>query len=402
MKKLWTHQLDAVKKLQNGSVLVGGTGAGKSLVALTYFYEKELGGSIDPPKLPTESINLYVITTPKKRDSGDWLFEAIPFLLSSKPELNPVGATITVDSWNNIQNYIKVKNAFFIFDEQKTMGYSVWAKAFIKITKGNRWIMLSATPADRWIDLLAVFIANGHYKNKSDFVDKHVVFEPHSKYPRIRSYMNVSKLQRLKDEIFVIMPFRRKSEKTVSDVLVDYDKEALEHLVKAKWNPWYNRPIRNLSEFAHSARRIVNSHPSRIERLQDIHTKCNKLIVFYNFDYELDIMLKGFTHTTVAQLNGYRHDELPSTNDWVYLVQYMSGNEAWECFSTNHMAFYSLNYSYRISTQAMGRIDRLTTPYNNLYYYRLLSRSFVDNLIVKAYKSKKNFNQNTLKVFFNN
>lgn len=366
-------------------------------MAIVMFIEKIIGGSIDPPALPTEPVDLYVITTPKKRDDLDWPKEAARFGISTNPEASMGGITLIVDSWNNIKKHTKVQDAFFIFDEQRAIGSGVWSKSFIAIAKRNRWVMLSATPADRWMDLVPVFIAKGFYKNKTQFVREHVVYSPYTKYPSIRMYLDIPTLKRHRDETFVIMPFKRRTKTNIVDVPVMYDREATKLLKKTEWNPYKDYPIRNHPEYVHVLRRLIYSHASRISELIKIHIKAKRLIIFYNFNYELDIMREGFANLTeVSEHNGHNHDPVPTGDNWVYLVQYISGSEAWECFSTNHMAFYSANPSYRATIQAMGRINRMTTTYKNLYYYRLMSESAPDKGMMKSFGNKEDFNMRSI------
>ena len=373
--ELWAHQRDALRKLHNGSILVGGTGSGKSLTALSY-YQKVLGEE-DPPKA------LYVITTAKKRDEEDWQREAAK-----------VGITeLIVDSWNNIKKYIKVTKAFFIFDEQRVVGYGVWTKSFLKVTRSNLWILLSATPADTWMDLLPVFIANGFYKNKTQFTREHVRYAPYLTFPKITGYLNEVKLEKHKDAVFVLMPAKKPTRSHVIAIPVEYNKHLVKEIVKTEWNPYTDKPINTMAEEIHVLRQVINSHPSRVFALLKLQNIVKKLIIFYNFNFELEILRNWFIpKTVVGEQNGFKHDLLPDGPNWVYLVQYKSGSEAWECFSTNHMAFYSLSYSYRTIHQARGRIDRHNTHYKDLYYYELMSESILDRGIAMAFKNKKNFN----------
>ena len=55
--------------------------------------------------------------------------------------------------------------------------------------------------------------------------------------------------------------------------------------------------------------------------------------------------------------------------------------------------FFSQNYSFKVMEQAAGRIDRLNTPYTNLYYYHLKTRSGIDLAISRALAEKKQFNE---------
>ena len=43
--------------------------------------------------------------------------------------------------------------------------------------------------------------------------------------------------------------------------------------------------------------------------------------------------------------------------------------------------------------QSAGRIDRLNTPFKDLYYYHLKTRSGIDLAIAKALNSKQKFNE---------
>ena len=378
--KLWDHQRKALKELRSGSVLVGGVGSGKSLTALSYYVEV-----LEREKSYRD---LYIITTAKKRDEEDWEKEAARLGIEE----------LFVDSWNNIKKYVDVSNAFFIFDEQRVVGYGVWTKSFLKITKKNPWLLLSATPADVWKDLIPVFIANGFYKNKTHFSREHIVYAPYVTYPKIEKYVNVGKLIRLRDQIFVIMSAEKHTTSHIQRIKVDYDKELVKRILKTEWNPFTNRPINNLPEETAVSRKIINYHPSRVLALLDIFEKTKKLIIFYNLNIELDILRVWFNPRTVTrEWNGFKHQPLPEGSEWVYLVQYKSGSEAWECFTTNHMAFYSLNYSYRGMIQARGRIDRHNTHYTDLYYYELVSDSYLDKAIQKAFGEKKDFNVSMLK-----
>lgn len=366
---LGKHQKKAVAELKNGSILKGGVGTGKSRTAIAYYCQFA-------PWIP-----LYIITTAKKRDTADW-----------EEECKAFGIVPVVDSWNNMMKYEDVTDAFFIFDEQRLVGSGVWVQAFIKIArKNNKWILLSATPGDSWMDYIPVFIANGFYKNRTEFIRRHVVFNQFSKYPKVDRFLDESILKALRRRILVEMPYERHTVRHVKDVYCEYNRDLYDLVVKKRWNFIEERPIRQIAEMFSLMRRVVNSHDSRIENVGNLMKTHKRIIIFYNFDYELEKLRE--LDVPLAEWNGHKHEEIPDGDEWVYLVQYAAGAEGWNCISTDAMIFYSMNYSYRVYEQAQGRIDRLNTQYTDLYYYRFRSSSMVDNGVAMALESKKDFNE---------
>ena len=393
---LYDYQLKAVHNMKNGCILCGGVGSGKSMTSLAYYYLLEggkLGGkTYTKMKNPRD---LYIITTARKRDTLEWEGELSRFLLSTHPETNLYSNKVVVDSWNNIAKYRDVKNAFFIFDEQRVVGSGAWVKSFLKITKVNDWILLSGTPGDVWSDYIPVFIANGFYRNRTEFLQEHVVYSRFSKYPKIDRYLNTMRLERLRNKILVNMDFERPTTSHHKDVFVKYDISTYKDMMKNRWNIWTNKPIKNASELCYSLRKIVNSDETRLVSVLEIFEKHPRVIIFYNFDYELDLLKSQYygEDVEIAEWNGHKHQPIPECEKWVYLVQYNAGAEGWNCIKTDTIIFYSQNYSYKIMVQSSGRIDRLNTPYTDLYYYHLKSRSSIDLAISRALNNKKKFNE---------
>ena len=370
----------AVDQMKNGCILCGGVGSGKSRTALSYFYEKVCNCMATP-------IDLYIITPAKKRDSGEWEDEISMF---SFGDIN-----ITIDSWNNIAKYLNVCGAFFMFDEQRVVGYGKWSKSFIQITKKNKWVMLSATPGDTWSDYIPVFIANGFYRNKSDFASKHIVYSRFTKYPKVEKYLNMGKLINLRQSILVNIDYVREVKRHHITVISDYDKGLYKNIIRTRWNPYKDEPIQDASGLCYTLRCLVNSELDRIRVVKKIIEKHPTVIIFYNFDYELEILrdLGKELEIETAEWNGHKHQPLPKSSNWIYLVQYTAGAEGWNCITSNAMIFYSQNYSYKIMVQSAGRIDRRNSPYSDLYYYHVRSNSSIDIAIARALNRKKNFNE---------
>lgn len=394
---LYPAQRQAVDELHNGSVLCGGVGSGKSRTSLAYYY-KDQGGDLDHPEyipLDDPPKDLYIITTAMKRDRKEWDLELAVFLMSTDLNANLYSNKVIIDSWNNVSKYIDVSDSWFIFDEQRVVGHGTWVKSFLKITKKNQWILLSATPGDRYEDYIPVFIANGFFKNRSEFLREHVVFNSFLPYPKIDRYLNTRRLDRLRDSILVDINIKRSTVPHHEEIFVEYDKLMYRTLMKDRWNVYDEKPVETASELCYLLRKLVNSDDSRMVKVLEIFENHPKVIIFYNFDYELDLLKTIFSiqNCDMAEWNGHKHQPIPESDSWVYLVQYTAGAEGWNCITTDTIIFFSQNYSYKVVAQACGRIDRLNTPFTDLYYYHLLSRSNIDLSIRRALNEKKKFNE---------
>lgn len=399
---LYDYQMEAVKKMRNGCILNGGVGSGKSRTGLFYYF-KENGGWIDENgyKPMTNPKDLYIITTARKRDSLEWEGELASYLLYPSDDDKfkyYKNLNVVIDSWNNIKKYKDVTDAFFIFDEDRVTGNGAWVKTFLTIAKSNNWIILSATPGDTWMDYIPVFIANGFYKNRTAFIREHVIYSRYTKFPKVDRYLGTGKLNAYRRKILVDMDFKRPTKAHHEDIYVKYNIPLYKEVGRTRWDPFRDEPIKNASGLCYVWRKIVNSDESRQTALLDIVADHPRVIIFYNFNYELEI-LKSLTYIhngdalDIAEWNGHKHQPIPDTDKWVYLVQYTSGCEGWNCIKTDTIIFFSQNYSYKTMEQASGRIDRVNTKYIDLYYYHLKSRSGIDLAISKALRDKKNFNE---------
>lgn len=383
---LYPHQLDAVQKMKNGCILCGGVGTGKSRTGLAFYainngmhlYSEEgcVRGVLNSPR------PLFIITTAKKRDSREWEEECLNYGI-----LN-----VKIDSWNNIKKYVNVYGAFFIFDEQRVVGWGAWSKAFIKITRKNHWILLSATPGDTWTDYIPVFVANGFYRNKTEFLSMHAIYNSYSKYPKIDRFVGTGRLTQLRSMILVNMPYRRSTTAHYISFICNYDKALYKKVWKDRWDPYDNCPIEEVGKLCYLLRRVVNSDKSRLKYTESIVKGRNKIIIFYNYTYELNLLKDYFSDYVIGEWNGERHEPIPSSDRWIYLVQYSAGAEGWNCVETDTILFFSQSYSYRMTVQAAGRIDRLNTKFKDLYYYTLRSTSPIDLAIKRALDMKKDFN----------
>jgi len=392
--ELYDYQKDALEKMHNGCILCGGVGSGKSRTGLAYFYIRQQG-QLDPYRQMKNPKDLYIITTARKRDTMEWEGELTPFLMTTNPKDSMYAHKIVIDSWNKIKSYVNVKNAFFIFDEQRVVGRGTWVRSFLKITKQNEWILLSATPGDTWQDYIPVFVANGFYKNRSEFIREHIMYRRNSSYPIVARYLNTGRLIRLRSKILVGMDYVKHTESHHENIICDYNVGLYDDVKKNRWNYAKNQPIENASALCYELRKVVNCSPQRLRKFLELLEDHPKAIVFYNFDYELDLLKETLDSIkyNYSEWNGHEHDELPKGPAWVYLVQYTAGAEGWNCVKTDTIIFFSQNYSYKTMEQASGRIDRLNTPYSDLYYYHLKSKSSIDKAIAGSLRAKKKFNE---------
>lgn len=398
--ELYPHQVKAIEKLKNGSILCGDVGTGKSRTALAYFYKIVCKGEIEINGegswgVPTAPRDLFIITTAKKRDSLEWMKECIIFGLNDDPKKSVSGIKVTVDSWNNIKKYKNIYNSFFIFDEQRVSGKGAWVKVFLNIARKNQWILLTATPGDTWSDYIPVFVANGFYRNQTEFYKEHCVFSPYTNYPKIERYVNEGELARHAAKIIVRMKFRKAAEQNHYYIQCNYNKRLYMTIFRDRWDPYDSCPIEETGKLCYLLRKVCNSDVSRIEAVSDIMKEKKKAIIFYNYTYEVEALRELFEALKIpcAEWNGQKHEEVPTGESWGYFVQYNAGAEGWNCITTDTLIFFSQHYSYRLTVQAAGRIDRMNTPYSELYYYHLKSVAPIDVAISRALKSKKNFNE---------
>lgn len=408
MVKLMSEQREAVMRLRSGKILAGGVGSGKSLTSLAYYLSREcrsksVEGKDGVSYIPEKgSPDLYIITTAKKRDNLEWESDMLKYHLKSGENRKMGGINITIQSWNNIGHFVDVQGAFFIFDEQRLVGSGEWVKSFYKIAAHNHWILLSATPGDTWSDYIPVFVANGFYKNKTQFMNRHAVYSRYAKFPKVDKWVEENHLKRLRQMILVPMEIERDTHRKVYQIICDYDKNLYKSTLKGiiqpdgsifRLNPYTNEPIQNISELMIALRKIVNTDHSRIKECVRICIERKRTIIFYNLDAELEELrrLHELTGIQVAEWNGHKHEDIPDSDEWIYLVQYTAGCEGWNCITTDTIIFYSLNYSYKVMEQASGRIDRMNTKYKELNYYLLRSFAPIDVAILRALKLKKKF-----------
>lgn len=397
---LYPEQREAVEKMKNGCILKGGVGSGKSITSLAYYYKLN-GGNIDAKRyspMNDPPLNLFIITTAKKRDDAEWENELVRYHLSTDRKLSNYNHIVIIDSWNNIKKYKSTHKAFFIFDEDRVTGKGAWVDAFLKIAKNNQWVLLSATPGDGWTDYIPVFIANGFYRNRTDFNNQHVIFDPYiTKYPAIKGYYNEEILRRYRASIEVDIDIARTTDRHNIYIEAPYDRDLYKYVTINRWNPYLDKPVEQIAELCSLWRRISNNVPERLEILKEKLTAGTvpKVIIFYNFNYELDELrtLDGWNGYTVAEWNGHKHQPIPDTDKWIYLVNYMSGAEGWNCIETNVVIFFSQTYSHKQLEQAKGRIDRLNTPFKNLYYYHFVSKSPIDRAIRITLRKKGEFSE---------
>lgn len=395
MISLYDHQQKAVDRLRNGSILVGDVGSGKSRTALAYYILKvcQLDEKVHKCKSPRD---LYIITTAKKRDSMEWWQECCQVYLYEDSSVNPSNVKVTIDSWNNIKKYKDVYGAFFIFDEQRVVGSGAWVKTFLNIARKNKWILLSATPGDKWEDYRPVFIANGFYRNKTDFNKQHIIFDPYvTKYPKVNGYMDEGKLLAIRRKILIPMKDPRDTNRVDIKCIVEYDKHLYFKIWRERWNIYDNEPIQETGKLMYLIRRVVNSDMSRIEYMKKIIATHPRVIIFYNFTYELELIREALDilQMPYSEWNGQKHEDIITGEKWAYLVQYTAGAEGWNCITTDTIIFFSQTYSYRSREQAKGRIDRMNTPYHDLYYYHFISYAPIDLAIQKSLNMKKSFNE---------
>lgn len=390
---LYTHQQEALDKLHNGAILNGTVGSGKSITGLAYYFTKVCNGNLDTLEMG-KKIDIYIITTAMKRDKKEWDAECARYLLSTEPAKCYHGVKVVIDSWNNIKKYEGVSGAFFLFDEQRVVGNGAWVKAFLKIAKVNQWILLSGTPGDSYMDYIPVFIANGFYRNRTEFIRNHVIYKRYLKYPAVERFVGTKKLAYLREKVLIDMNFKRATLAHHETIIVPYNVDIYKQLLKTRWNVYESRPVETSAELCYLLRKTVNSDYRRLDALANLLSQHKRAIIFFNHTYEAELIIELCKSLDIpcARWDGKKHEQIPKTDTWAYIVQYAAGDSGWNCTDTDTVIFYSQSYSYKSTVQAAGRIDRLNTPFTDLYFFHLRSNAGIDRAINAALKRKQEFN----------
>lgn len=390
---LYAHQQEALDKLHNGAILNGTVGSGKSITGLAYYFTKVCNGNLDTLEMG-KKIDIYIITTAMKRDKKEWDAECARYLLSTEPAKCYHGVKVVIDSWNNIKKYECVSGAFFLFDEQRVVGNGAWVKAFLKIAKANQWILLSGTPGDSYMDYIPVFIANGFYRNRTEFIRNHVIYKRYLKYPAVERFVGTKKLAYLREKVLIDMNFKRATLAHHETIIVPYNVDIYKQLLKTRWNVYESRPVETSAELCYLLRKTVNSDYRRLETLANLLSQHKRAIIFFNHTYEAELIIELCKSLDIpcARWDGKKHEQIPKTDAWAYIVQYAAGDSGWNCTDTDTVIFYSQSYSYKSTVQAAGRIDRLNTPFTDLYFFHLRSNAGIDRAINAALKRKQEFN----------
>lgn len=390
---LYAHQQEALDKLHNGAILNGTVGSGKSITGLAYYFTKVCNGNLDTLEMG-KKIDIYIITTAMKRDKKEWDAECARYLLSTEPAKCYHGVKVVIDSWNNIKKYEGVSGAFFLFDEQRVVGNGAWVKAFLKIAKANQWILLSGTPGDSYMDYIPVFIANGFYRNRTEFIRNHVIYKRYLKYPAVERFVGTKKLAYLREKVLIDMNFKRATLAHHETIIVPYNVDIYKQLLKTRWNVYESRPVETSAELCYLLRKTVNSDYRRLETLANLLSQHKRAIIFFNHTYEAELIIELCKSLDIpcTRWDGKKHEQIPKTDAWAYIVQYAAGDSGWNCTDTDTVIFYSQSYSYKSTVQAAGRIDRLNTPFTDLYFFHLRSNAGIDRAINAALKRKQEFN----------
>ena len=195
-------------------------------------------------------------------------------------------------------------------------------------------------------------------------------------------------------QILVPMVYKKVTERKRQLIYSEYNTDNYHKIMKERWNIFEDKPIENASELLQIIRKTVATDPDRKLNAKIMMDAHDRLIIFYNYNYERDVLIEIAEELgkEYFEWNGHAHEDIPDQEQWLYFVQYTAGAEGWNCISTNVIMFYSVNYSFRYMEQAEGRIDRINTPYNVLEYYYLTSHSQIEKDILSTVNRKKNFN----------
>lgn len=152
-----------------------------------------------------------------------------------------------------------------------------------------------------------------------------------------------------------------------------------------------------------ASRQLCNSKDKQQAFIDLINSINDRVVVFYNFDSELDTLKTLVKDRPIAEVNGHTNTEqiYHDNDNCVLFVQYQAGARGLNLQDGNKIIYYSLTLSSDLFEQSKKRIHRIGTKYP-CFYWILQTKDSVEESIYKSLNRQEDYNEELFKAYKRN
>lgn len=388
---LYNFQRQLLNSIEENYIIAADTGTGKTMMAIHHYLKHNTG---EP---------LLILAPPQKIKEGGW-----------QRELDFVASHYNIEIPYDIISYgvlskrwKEYKDWFLVMDECHYVKNptSQRGKAAINLTKqSTNFLLLSATPSSNgWGDTIAYMIMFGYYKNKTQFLKEHAVYNRidygNGPVNVVSDYRDQEKLQKL---------YQSFSIKLAKEDCLDlpplvfekvHFKPSKEYNIIKKDRVLGEELFDNISKLQHGLRFYANQADKLKYTEMLLEGTEENVIIFYNYKQENEELKKiaKKLKKKVFEVSGSKTN-LPDKEKWtslknsVTIVQYQAGAAGIELQYANIVIFHTPTYSYQDYEQALGRAYR-NGQTKKVTVYQYITKNTIETSIYQALAAKKDFTE---------
>ena len=275
---------------------------------------------------------------------------------------------------------------------------------FILSLKPSHTILLSGTPTDGKYEFLYSQLRLLGWKiTKTAYYNRYIKTELRSyggpMFRVVTGYKNVSELKaKLKEygavfakaEEVIKLP-EKKFIKEYSTVSSDYKKFMKDRVIKID-----DKELTGDSTLSKRlyARMLCSAYSKdKIARLIDlVNSTSDRVIIFYNFNTELEVLRKVLFDRPISIVNGQVKDlkEYENNDNSVTLIQYQAGAMGLNLQKANRIIYFSLPERSELFEQSKARICRIGQE-KQCYYHIMMCHKSVEEKIYECLLMRKDY-----------
>ena len=299
----------------------------------------------------------------------------------------------------------KLKDFTMMLDESSMIKNETAKRTkFILSLKPSHTILLSGTPTDGKYEFLYSQLRLLGWKiTKTAYYNRYIKTELRSyggpTFRVVTGYKNVSELKaKLKEygavfakaEEVIKLP-EKKFIKEYSTVSSDYKKFMKDRIIKID-----DKELTGDSTLSKRlyARMLCSAYSKdKISRLIDlVNSTSDRVIIFYNFNTELEALKKAVSDRPISIVNGQVKDlkAYENNDNSVTLIQYQAGAMGLNFQKANRIIYFSLPERSELFEQSKARICRIGQE-KQCYYHIMMCRKSVEEKIYECLLMRKDY-----------